>query len=121
MTHGLPSKDAILAACRGFPPIQDDPILDAALELAVLHQTREHTPLCGLDAIDAHRARLMSAIDCWVLMVTPVPFAAARVHTHTMGQVIRPADRSDVHRALCHTRRAVLRLRRLPRRTRRRL
>ncbi|WP_431969574.1 DUF4254 domain-containing protein [Nocardia sp. bgisy134] len=88
MGSRLPSKDAILAACRGFPPIEDDPILDAAAELAVLHRTREHTPICELEAIDGHRGRLMSSIDCWVRMVTPVPFAAARVHTHTMGQVI---------------------------------
>ncbi|WP_435590816.1 hypothetical protein [Nocardia sp. bgisy118] len=88
MTHGLPNKDAILAACRGFPPVQDDPILDAAAELAVLHQSREQTPISGLAGLDRHRGELMSTIDCWVRMVTPVPFAAARVHTHTMGQVI---------------------------------
>ncbi|WP_431953291.1 hypothetical protein [Nocardia lijiangensis] len=33
MGSGLPNKDTLLAACRGFPPIEDDPILDSAAEL----------------------------------------------------------------------------------------
>lgn len=85
---GLPGKDAVLAACRGFPPIEDIALLDAADELAALHQTREHTPLCALEQTDWHHARLMCDIDEWVVSVTPIPFPGARVHTHTMGQVI---------------------------------
>ncbi|MFG1793967.1 hypothetical protein [Nocardia sp. NPDC049149] len=63
-------------------------LLDSAGELAALHQTREHTPLCELEEIDWHRSRLMCEIDDWVRLVTPDPFPDARVHTHTMGQVI---------------------------------
>ncbi|WP_433523867.1 DUF4254 domain-containing protein [Nocardia pseudovaccinii] len=85
---GLPDKDMLLAACRGFPIISDYPMLDAAGELAVLHQTREHTPWCAVEEIDWHRARLMRDIDEWVLQATPVPFPTAKTHTHTMGQVI---------------------------------
>ncbi|MFG1795795.1 hypothetical protein [Nocardia sp. NPDC049149] len=88
MAIALPCKDAVLAACRGFPPIEDVVLLDAAGELAALHQTREHTPLCALEEIDWHRVRLMCDIDLWVPLVTPIPFPSARVHTHTMGQVI---------------------------------
>ncbi|WP_330251434.1 hypothetical protein OG874_35650 [Nocardia sp. NBC_00565] len=88
MATGLPAKDSILAACRGFPCITDHPMLDAAGELAVLHQTREHTPWCQLEDIDWHRAQLMGVVDDWVRLATPVPFPAAKVHTHTMGQVV---------------------------------
>ncbi|MFI6998289.1 DUF4254 domain-containing protein [Nocardia sp. NPDC050175] len=84
----LPGKDAVLAACRGFPPIEDVVLLEAAGELTALHQTREHTPLCALEEANWHRARLMCDIDEWVTLVTPIPFPSARVHTHTMGQVI---------------------------------
>ncbi|MEU2032561.1 DUF4254 domain-containing protein [Nocardia amamiensis] len=85
---GLPGKDAILAACRGFPTITDHPMLDAAGELAMLHQTREQTPWCQLEEIDWHRTRLMNQIDEWVQCATPMPFPAAKLHTHTMGQVV---------------------------------
>ncbi|MEV0712723.1 DUF4254 domain-containing protein [Nocardia aurea] len=54
----------------------------------MLHQSREQTPHCALTAIEAHRAQLMNRIDSWVLLVSPQPLPTARVHTHTMGQVI---------------------------------
>ncbi|MFX0581102.1 hypothetical protein [Nocardia nepalensis] len=85
---GLPDKDMLLAACRGVPVITDHPMLDAAGELAGLHETRENTPWCALEDIDWHRARLMRDIDQWVQLATPVPFPAAKLHTHTMGQVV---------------------------------
>ncbi|WP_054812204.1 DUF4254 domain-containing protein [Nocardia arizonensis] len=84
----LPSKDTLLAACRGFPQQVDHPVLTAAAELAVLHQTRERTPHYALAVIDAHRVRLMESIDAWVLVSLPEPMSSARVHTQTMGQVI---------------------------------
>ncbi|WP_227999077.1 DUF4254 domain-containing protein [Nocardia australiensis] len=85
---GLPDKAVLLAACRGFPIITDHPMLDAAGELAGLHETRENTPWSALEETDAHRIRLMREIDQWVQLATPVPFPAAKLHTHTMGQVV---------------------------------
>ncbi|MET7773763.1 DUF4254 domain-containing protein [Nocardia sp. NPDC005366] len=88
MSAALPGKDALLAACRGFPQAVDHPVLSAAAELAVLHQTRERTPHSGLAVIDAHRVRLMESVDTWVSISIPRPMSSARVHTQTMGQVI---------------------------------
>lgn len=85
---GLPDKDLLLAACRGFPDMVDHPMLSAAAELAVLHQTREQTPHSGLEVIDGHRVVLMERIDTWTVMCVAHPPPEARVHTHTMGQVI---------------------------------
>jgi hypothetical protein len=87
----------VLAACRGFPIFTDHPMLDAAGELAVLHQTRERTPSCELVEIDWQRTRLMQVIDRWVTLVTPIPFPAARLHTHTMGQVVDQLAQLTVH------------------------
>lgn len=75
----------------------DHPMLDAAGELAILHQTREHTPLCALEDIDWQRTRAMLAIDQWAVAATPIPFPAARLHTHTMGQVIDQLAQLTVH------------------------
>lgn len=94
---GLPDKDAVLAACRGFPNMLDHPMLDAAAELAILHQTREHTPLCALQEIDWQRTLVMSAIDQCAMAATPIPFPAAKTHTHTMGQVIDQLAQLTVH------------------------
>ncbi|MFI6045313.1 DUF4254 domain-containing protein [Nocardia sp. NPDC051321] len=94
---GLPGKDAVLAACRGFPPIEDVVLLDAAGELTALHQTREHTPLCELEEIDWHRSRLMCEIDDWATSMTPAPLPEARAHTHTMGQVIDQLAQATIH------------------------
>ncbi|MEV6336194.1 DUF4254 domain-containing protein [Nocardia vinacea] len=75
----------------------DHPMLDAAGELAILHQTREHTPLCALEHIDKQRTRVMSAIDRWVVAATPIPLPAAKTHTHTMGQVVDELAQLTVH------------------------
>ncbi|MEV0359401.1 DUF4254 domain-containing protein [Nocardia sp. NPDC050697] len=84
----LPDKTELLAACRGFPLPTDDPVLDAAADLALLHQQREQTPHSALEVIDTERSRLMATIDTWVHLVIPEPTSGARVHTQTMGQVI---------------------------------
>ncbi|WP_429454961.1 DUF4254 domain-containing protein [Nocardia sp. GP40] len=84
----FPSKDLVLAACRGFPVIGNHPVLDAASELALLHQIRECTPVSELEEIDWRRTRLVLSIDRWVRIAAPVPFEAARTHTETIGQVI---------------------------------
>ncbi|WP_327116544.1 hypothetical protein OHB12_04905 [Nocardia sp. NBC_01730] len=84
----LPDKDLITAACRGMPTLTTNPMLDAAAELAVLHQTRECTPWSRLREIDAQRAQLMHTVDLWVTLATPIPFPAARINSQTVGQVV---------------------------------
>ncbi len=84
----LPDREELLAACRGFPDLCDDPALTAAAELAVLHQTREQVPHSTLATMDGYRERCIRAVDTWTLLVLPEPEPDARVHTHTIGQVI---------------------------------
>ncbi|WP_063129888.1 hypothetical protein [Nocardia fusca] len=93
----LPDKDMILAACRGFPVIPEHAVLDAAAELATLHQIREVTPACHTEDTDWRRTWLMREIDEWIQQATPVPFPAAKVHTHTMGQVIDQLAQHTAH------------------------
>ncbi|WP_336081517.1 hypothetical protein [Nocardia sp. SSK8] len=83
----LPCRSALLAALRGLPH-DDHPILDAAGELAVLHQVRERTPASEVGAIDRRRAQLMRAIDRWVILAAPVPPAAADEHCETLGGLV---------------------------------
>ncbi|WP_280346082.1 hypothetical protein [Nocardia neocaledoniensis] len=91
----LPDRDLILAAIRGLPH-DDHPLLDAAGELAVLHQLRERTPLSESAALERRRTRLMRAIDRWVILAAPVPFAAADEHCETLGGLV---DRMAGHSA----------------------
>ncbi|WP_040713554.1 hypothetical protein [Nocardia takedensis] len=93
----LPDKDELLAACRGFPDLRDDPVLTAAAELAVLHQTREQMPHSALATMDGYRERCIRAVDNWALLVLPEPEPDARVHTHTIGQVIDNLARLTAH------------------------
>ncbi|MFI1237152.1 hypothetical protein [Nocardia salmonicida] len=83
----LPGRDVLLAAFRGLPH-DDHPILDAAGELALLHQLRERTPLSESERIDRRRAQLMRAIDRWVILAAPVPPAAADEHPETLGYLV---------------------------------
>ncbi|MFC9871418.1 hypothetical protein [Nocardia salmonicida] len=83
----LPGRDVLLAAFRGLPH-DDHPILDAAGELALLHQLRERTPLSESERIDRRRAQLMRAIDRWVILAAPVPPAAADEHCETLGYLV---------------------------------
>ncbi|MFC9662214.1 hypothetical protein ACFVJ5_18420 [Nocardia sp. NPDC127606] len=83
----LPGRDVLLAAFRGLPH-DDHPILDAAGELALLHQLRERTPLSESERIDRRRAQLMRAIDRWVILAAPVPHAAADEHCETLGGLV---------------------------------
>ncbi|WP_280461382.1 hypothetical protein [Nocardia carnea] len=99
----LPDKDMILTACRGFPTIAEHPMLDAAAELAILHQNRETTPACHTEDIDWRRTRLMRDIDEWIQQATPVPFPAAKLHTHTMGQVVDQLAQLTTHTFLALT------------------
>ncbi|WP_410869859.1 hypothetical protein [Nocardia sp. A7] len=83
----LPGRDVLLAAFRGLPH-DDHPILDAAGELALLHQLRERTPLSESERIDRRRAQLMRAIDRWVILAAPIPPAAADEHCETLGGLV---------------------------------
>ncbi|MFI9510088.1 DUF4254 domain-containing protein [Nocardia sp. NPDC052566] len=83
----IPGKDLIIAACRGLPH-DDHPMLEAAGELAQLHEIRERTPVCEMDKLDRRRTQLIRAIDRWVTLATPVPRGGAGTHTETVGQLI---------------------------------
>ncbi|QIS14466.1 DUF4254 domain-containing protein [Nocardia arthritidis] len=83
----LPGKELLIAACRGLPH-DDHPMLEAAGELAQLHEIRERTPMCEMDKLDRRRTQLIRAIDRWVTLATPVPDAAAQPHTETVGQLV---------------------------------
>ncbi|MFX0581030.1 hypothetical protein [Nocardia nepalensis] len=101
---GLPDKDELLAACRGLPTATTNPMLEAAAELTVLHQAREQTPHRMLGNFERHRRRLMQSVDLWVTLAVPAPLADARLHTHSMGQVIDQLAQLSVHTyiALAH-------------------
>lgn len=94
---GLPDKDALLAACRGLPTGTTNPMLEAAAELTVLHQSREQTPHSMLGDFQRHRRRLMQSVDLWVTMAVPVPLIDARVHAHSAGQVVDQLAQLVVH------------------------
>ncbi|WP_278263883.1 DUF4254 domain-containing protein [Nocardia sp. AG03] len=94
----LPCRSALLAALRGLPH-DEHPILDAAGELAVLHQARERTPLSEVAAIDRRRAQLMRAVDRWVILAAPVPRAGAEEHCETLGSLV---DRLARHSSQTH-------------------
>ncbi|MFD3744934.1 hypothetical protein [Nocardia sp. NPDC058633] len=83
----LPGRDVLLAAFRGLPH-DDHPLLDAAGELALLHQLRERTPVSEAEHIDRRRGQLMRAIDRWVILAAPVPPAAAGEHCETLGGLV---------------------------------
>ncbi|WP_051178210.1 DUF4254 domain-containing protein [Nocardia concava] len=83
----LPSKDLLLDACAGSIS-EAHPLLRAAYELASLHEARYVADLCGLFEIDCARVRLIREIDRWTAQVLPRPFAAATLHTETLGMVV---------------------------------
>ncbi|MGQ4598681.1 DUF4254 domain-containing protein [Nocardia sp. R6R-6] len=81
----LPSKDMVLQACSGTVAVPH-PILQAAYELASLHEARSSAD--ASDEIDCAQARLVRDIDCWVAAEKPPEFGAAYRHTETVGMVI---------------------------------
>ncbi|MGV9333107.1 DUF4254 domain-containing protein [Nocardia sp. NPDC003726] len=83
----IPGKELLLAAFRGLPHM-DHPMLEAAGELAQLHQTRERTPASRCDKLDRRRAQLVRGIDRWVTLATPIPPPAAPEHTETVGHIV---------------------------------
>ncbi|MCC3333414.1 DUF4254 domain-containing protein [Nocardia abscessus] len=95
----LPSKDLVLAACTGRVR-HPHPILEAAYELAALHEERSNTSDAARREIDRHRTRLTRSIDRWVASVLPQAVGAAYMHTEAVGAVI---DRLAGYSVLAHT------------------
>lgn len=83
----VPGKDLLLAACRGLPHA-DHPMLEAAGELAQLHEMRERTPMLAMAKIDRRRTQLVRAIDRWVTLATPIPDGGAFMYCETVGRVV---------------------------------
>lgn len=83
----IPGKELLLAAFRGLPHM-DHPMLEAAGELAQLHQTRERTPASRCDKLDRRRAQLLRGIDRWVTLAAPIPPPAAPEHFETVGRMV---------------------------------
>ncbi|RJO74820.1 DUF4254 domain-containing protein [Nocardia panacis] len=83
----LPRKELLLLACRGLPH-DDHPMLEAAGELAQLHEIRERTPAGQMDKLERRRGQLIRSIDLWVTVATPAPVYGARAHTETVGQLV---------------------------------
>ncbi|WP_280474657.1 DUF4254 domain-containing protein [Nocardia asiatica] len=83
----VPGKELLLAAFRGLPHL-DHPMLEAAGELAQLHETRERTPASQCDKLDRRRAQLVRGIDRWVTLAMPIPPPAAPEHTETVGHMV---------------------------------
>ncbi|MEV4235012.1 MULTISPECIES: DUF4254 domain-containing protein [unclassified Nocardia] len=83
----VPGRDMLLAACRGLPH-DDHPMLEAAGELAQLHEIREQTPVSEMANQDRRRAQLVRSIDLWVALVMPVPSSQAQLHSETVGQLV---------------------------------
>ncbi|MFX0576733.1 DUF4254 domain-containing protein [Nocardia nepalensis] len=83
----IPGRDLLLAAFRGLPH-EDHPMLEAAGELAHLHEMRERTPVSEMAKLDRRRAQLVRTIDIWVTLAMPVPGTAAQLHAETVGQIV---------------------------------
>ncbi|ATL72122.1 DUF4254 domain-containing protein [Nocardia terpenica] len=83
----LPSHTQILKACVGN--LEDThPILQAAYELASLHEAVRDSFLGESDCIGRQRAQLVHDIDCWVARTTPAAHGGAQMHTETVGSVV---------------------------------
>ncbi|WP_330232049.1 DUF4254 domain-containing protein [Nocardia sp. NBC_00508] len=95
----LPSKDFVLEACTGRIRLPH-PLLEAAYELAALHEARLDTPYPAREEIDRHRTRLTRHIDRWVASALPQAMGAAYLHTETVGAVV---DRLARYSVLAHT------------------
>ncbi|MBL1079863.1 DUF4254 domain-containing protein [Nocardia sp. 2] len=87
MPAELPSKEMLVDACAGTVP-HPHPILQAAYELASLHEARRTADPTAHPDIDRTRARLIHDIDSWTARELPRPHAAAPLHTETLGMVV---------------------------------
>lgn len=95
MTTQLPSKDLLLHACAGTVA-HPHPLLQAAYELAILHEARHTAGPADLPEIDCARVRLIYDVDQWTARELSRPFAAATLHTETLGMVIDRLARFSV-------------------------
>jgi hypothetical protein len=77
----------VVRACSGTVVIPH-PILQAADELASLHEARWGAPADAVGEIDRARAGLVRDIDRWVTLEKPPESGAAYRHTETVGMVI---------------------------------
>jgi hypothetical protein len=87
MKTPLPSKDMVLQACSGAVVIPH-PVLEAAYELASLHEARSDAAGDAVREIDRARAGLVHDVDCWVSGEKPPESGAAYRHTETVGMVV---------------------------------
>ncbi|WP_280468486.1 DUF4254 domain-containing protein [Nocardia cyriacigeorgica] len=94
----LPSKDLVLEACSGTIH-QPHPVLEAAYELAALHEARPEATAVALGETNSERVILMQRVDRWVAGFMPAPLGAAYMHTETMGAVV---DRLARYSVLAH-------------------
>ncbi|TLF92295.1 DUF4254 domain-containing protein [Nocardia cyriacigeorgica] len=91
----LPSKDMVLEACAGIV-VLEHPLLQAAYELASMHEARaDSSPDCFTE-IDRQRGVLMRGIDRWVAATVAPARSAAYQHTETVGAVIDRMARLSV-------------------------
>ncbi|WP_067695613.1 DUF4254 domain-containing protein [Nocardia jejuensis] len=95
MAMQLPSKDLLLEACAGCVSLSH-PVLEAAYELTGLHEARRVAEGPVLVDIDCARDQLVRDIDRWVAREMPRPYAAASLHTETLGMVVDRMARFSV-------------------------
>ncbi|MEU7634378.1 DUF4254 domain-containing protein [Nocardia sp. NPDC049220] len=111
MTVGkyLPRKEAVLAACRGWP-LADNPVLESACELATIYESQNNLLLDVDDIVNNDRYQelgrimdwaelvdtvvcdrrdgLIASIDEWVDLVVPAASPTAPLHAETVGLVV---------------------------------
>ncbi|MET7767560.1 hypothetical protein [Nocardia sp. NPDC005366] len=105
----VPGKEMVVAVCGGLSH-DGHPMLEAAVELARLHEIRERTPLSEAAGIDRRRLQLVRSIDRWMTLTTPVPYGEVGTYDMTVGQVVdRLAERvTQVCVTLAHAPESVL-------------
>lgn len=92
----LPSKNHVLAACRG--DIQDDhPVLRWTSELGEVHRRRLTMDPLARNEIEQRRRALIHEIDRWVTRRLPPSLGCARLHTESIGTVIDRLSKFTAH------------------------
>ncbi|NNH71024.1 DUF4254 domain-containing protein [Nocardia uniformis] len=83
----FPSKNRMLAACRGDTECAH-PLLRWACELSKIHQQLLDADESMRTTTDQRRTALVRDIDQWIARELPPALGCARLHTETMGTVI---------------------------------
>ncbi|WP_280264896.1 hypothetical protein [Nocardia wallacei] len=83
----LPSKNQILAACRGMTQ-PEHALLRCAKELGELHERRLAVDAPDAEEIDRRRRELRANIDFWINDRLPPSHGCARIHTERLGSVV---------------------------------